>query len=276
MKRILFPTDFSEAATNAFVYALELAKIVHGELIVLHSYDLIPMDDQFFPENFNELYDSVEFANLDLFKDEVPRLHEIMDKHKLGHIKMTHELMEGDLFTNIKKSIHQNKIDYVVMGTSSNMGWEALFAGSNSGTVVLGLDVPMFCIPLGVKFKKIKTIGYINHYTSKDKEALTALLNMGKMFNAVVKSLYVRTSNSKMDAETKKRWEENFAKEPITFFEVRNDEIKQMILDFVSHQEIDVLAMLTYKSSFFEGMFVPNYAKKKEADIHIPILVIHA
>lgn len=276
MKRILFPTDFSEVATNAFVYALELANLVHAEIVVLHSYDLIPMDDQFFPENFNELYDSVEFANLDLFKDEVPRLHEIMDKHKLGHVKMTHELMEGDLFTNIKKSIHQNKIDYVVMGTSSNMGWEGLFAGSNSGTVVLGLDVPMFCIPLGVKFKKIKTIGYINHYTSKDKEALTALLNMGKMLNAVVKSLYVRTSKSELDAETKKRWEENFVKEPITFFEVRNEEIKQMILDFVSHQEIDVLAMLTYKSSFFEGMFVPNYAKKKEADIHVPILVIHA
>lgn len=276
MKHILFPTDFSEVATNAFVYALELADIVQAELIVLHSYDLIPMDHQFFPENFNELYDSVEFANFDLFKDEVPRLHEIMDKHKLGHIKMTHELMEGDFFTNIKKSIHQNKIDYVVMGTSSNMGWEALFAGSNSGSVILGLDVPMFCIPLGVKFKKIKTIGYINHYKSKDKEALGTALNMSKMLNAVVKSLYVRTSKSELDTETKKRWEENFNGEPVAFFEVRNDEIKQMTLDFVSHQEIDVLTMLTYKNNIFEGMFVPNYAKKNVSEIEIPILVIHA
>jgi nucleotide-binding universal stress UspA family protein len=276
MKRILFPTDFSEVAINAFVYALELAKIDEAELIVLHSYDLIPMDNQFFPENFNELYDSIEFANFDLFKEEVPKLRAIMEKHKSGHIKMSHRLMEGNLFVNIKKSIHEDKIDYVVMGTSGTTEWEALFAGSNSGTVILGLDVPMFCIPLGVKFKKIKTFGFINHYTSKDKEALYVILDMAKKINAKIKSLYVKTSNSEIDVETIIKWEESFSVEPITFFVIQSDGTKQIMLDFITHQHIDVLAMLTYKSSFFEGMFVPNYAKKKEADIDIPVLVIHA
>jgi nucleotide-binding universal stress UspA family protein len=37
MKRILFPTDFSEAATNAFIHALQFAKIVQGELVLLHA-----------------------------------------------------------------------------------------------------------------------------------------------------------------------------------------------------------------------------------------------
>jgi nucleotide-binding universal stress UspA family protein len=276
MKRILFPTDFSEVATNAFVYALEFAKKVEGEIIVLHSYDLIPMDNQFFPENFNEVYDSIEFANFDLFKEEIPKLRTIMEKHKAEHIKMTHRLMEGNLITNIKKSIHEDRIDYVVMGTSGGTEWEALFAGSNSGSVILGLDVPMFCIPFGVKFKEIRTIGYINHYTSKDKEVLGVVLDIAKMMHANVKSLYVRTGKSEIDTETQKKWEENFSEESIAFFEVRNKEIKQMTLDFVSHQEIDVLTMLTYKNNIFEGMFVPNYAKKKALDINIPILVIHA
>ena len=52
MKRILFPTDFSETATNAFVHALELAKIVEGELILLHTFELPVFDNQFFPENY--------------------------------------------------------------------------------------------------------------------------------------------------------------------------------------------------------------------------------
>jgi hypothetical protein len=38
MKRILF-NRFSEAATNAFVHALEFAKIVQGELVLLHAFD---------------------------------------------------------------------------------------------------------------------------------------------------------------------------------------------------------------------------------------------
>ena len=276
MKRILFPTDFSEVATNAFVYALELAKLVQAEVLVLHSYDLIPMDDQFFPENFNEIYDSVELANFEQFKEEIPKLRAIMEEHQMEHLKLTHRLMEGDLTANVKKSIEEDKIDYLVMGTSDVGEWEALFAGSHSGSVILGLDIPMFCVPFGVKFKAVKNIGYVNHYTPKDKEVLGVVLDIAKMMDATVKSLYVRTSKSEMDAETKKSWEEDFVKEPITFFEVRNDEIKQMTLDFVSRHEIDVLAMLTYKKNIFEGMFVPNYAKDNASGIKIPILVIHA
>lgn len=276
MKRILFPTDFSEVATNAFVYALELAKLVQAEVLVLHSYDLIPMDDQFFPENFNEIYDSVELANFEQFKEEIPKLRAIMEEHQMEHLKLTHRLMEGDLTANVKKSIEEDKIDYLVMGTSDVGEWEALFAGSHSGSVILGLDIPMFCVPFGVKFKAVKNIGYVNHYTPKDKEVLGVVLDIAKMMDVTVKSLYVRTSKSEMDAETKKSWEEDFVKEPITFFEVRNDEIKQMILDFVSRHEIDVLAMLTYKKNIFEGMFVPNYAKDNASGIKIPILVIHA
>jgi hypothetical protein len=37
-EKILFPTDFSTVATNAFVHAL-FAKIVHGELVLLHSFE---------------------------------------------------------------------------------------------------------------------------------------------------------------------------------------------------------------------------------------------
>jgi len=276
MKRILFPTDFSEVATNAFIYALEFANLVQGELIVLHSYDLIPMDNQFFPENFTELYDSIELANFDQFKEEIPKLRGIMEKHKLSHVKMTHRLMEGDLNSNIEKSIQEDEIDFVVMGTSGEREWEALFAGSNSGSVILGLKTPMICVPMGVKYRKIKTIGFINHYKTKDKMALYTLLDIAKTTNAKIKSLFIKTSNADVDVETIEKWEMEFSDEPIAFFVIQSDEIKEVELDFMNYQDIDVLTILTYKSSLFEGMFVPNYSKNTAPKIDIPILVIHA
>ncbi|TDD93661.1 universal stress protein [Flavobacterium cellulosilyticum] len=276
MKRILFPTDFSEVATNAFSYALEFANLIEGEVIVLHSFDLIPMDNQFFPENFTELYDSIELANFEQFKEEIPKLRQIMEKRNYEHIKMTHRLMEGDLFTNIKKSILEDKIDYIVMGTSAEREWEALFAGSNSGSVILGLNVPMICVPMGVQFKKFKKIGYINHYTPNDEKALYSLLDIAKKANAKIKSLYVKTSNSDIDTEYIEKWEAEFKQEPIAFCMIQSEDIKAVELDFISKQEIDILTILTYKSSLFENMFVPNYSKKTESEIQIPILVIHA
>lgn len=77
MKRILFPTDFSEIATNAFVHALKFAKVMEAEFVVFHSYELLAFDEEFFYENYSMIYDSVTLAEFDRFKDEVPILHKL-------------------------------------------------------------------------------------------------------------------------------------------------------------------------------------------------------
>ena len=104
MKCILFPTDFSEVANNAFVHALELAKTQEGELIVLHSFEMPVVDNQFFPENYMVIYESLELSQFDMFKDEIPKLRAIAQERNLDKIRMTHRLMDGDLVYNIKKS----------------------------------------------------------------------------------------------------------------------------------------------------------------------------
>lgn len=117
-KKILFPTDFSEVANNAFVHALEFAKIVQGEIILLHTFELPVFDNQFFPENYAVINDSLELSQFDIFKDEIPKLRAIAEERHLEKIKMTHRLMDGDLLFNVKKAIKEDKIDFVVMGTS--------------------------------------------------------------------------------------------------------------------------------------------------------------
>ena len=103
MKKILFPTDFSEVATNAFVHALEFAKIVQAELVILHTFELPIYDNQFFPENYAVIYDSLELSQIEMFKDENPKLRVIAEERHLSNIKLSHRLMDGDLLHNIKK-----------------------------------------------------------------------------------------------------------------------------------------------------------------------------
>jgi len=38
--KILFPTDFSEAADHAYIYALRLADVLAAEINIVHVYDL--------------------------------------------------------------------------------------------------------------------------------------------------------------------------------------------------------------------------------------------
>lgn len=274
MKKILFPTDFSEVANNAFVHALEFAKVVHAELVLLHTFELPVYDNQFFPENYAVIYDSLELSQFDAFKDEIPKLRAIAEEHHLDKIKMTHRLMDGDLLSNIRKSIKEDKIDFVIMGTSGATGWEAFFVGTNTGSVITEIDIPMLCVPLEAKFKKIKTIGFTTRFRTKDKKALKTVLDIAKKTNAKVKCLYVKTSSSDVSKETIEKWEAEFMQEPIEFFVITSDAVKETILDFILYKEIDVLTMLTYKRGFFEGIFKPSLTKKMATNFEIPILAI--
>lgn len=275
MKKILFPTDFSEVATNAFVHALEFAKIVQGELVLLHTFELPVFDNQFFPENYAVIYDSLELSQFDMFKEEIPKLRAIAEERHLDKIKMTHRLMDGDLLTNIKRAIKEDKIDFVVMGTSGVTGWDAFFVGSNAGSAIIGVDVPMLCVPLEAKFKKIGTIGFTTRFRPKDKKALKMVLDIARKTKAKVKCLYVKTSTSDVTKEIIEKWETEFMQEPIEFFVITSDAIKETILDFILYKDIDVLTMLTYKRGFFEGLFKPSFTKKLANNFDIPILAIH-
>ncbi len=275
MKKILFPTDFSEVANNAFIHALEFAKIVNGELVLLHTFELPVYDNQFFPENYNVIFDSLQLSQFDMFKDEIPKLRTIAEERKLEKIKMSHRLMDGNLLYNIKKSIREDKIDFVVMGTSGATGWEAFFMGTNTGAVLTAVDVPVLSIPLEAKFKKIETIGFTTRYRTKDKKALKEVLKIAKKTGAKVRCLYVKTSDSDVLETTIKDWEEEFEAEPIVFSVIPSDDVQGTIIDFILFKEIDVLAMLTYKRNFFVDLFQPSLVEKFSNRLEIPILAMH-
>ena len=188
---------------------------------------------------------------------------------------MSHRLMDGNLLHNIKKAIKEEKIDFIVMGTSGATGWEAFFIGTNTGNVLTAVDVPVLSVPLESKFKKIETIGFTTRYRAKDKKALKDVLKIAKKTNAQVKCLYVKTNNSDVSEATIKQWEEEFADEPIQFSVIPSDDIQDTILDFILFKDIDVLAMLTYKRNFFVELLKPSLTQKFSNRLHIPILAIH-
>ena len=275
MKKILFPTDFSEVANNAFVHALEFANKVKGELVLLHTFELPVFDSQFFPENYNILFDSLQLAQFDMFKDEIAKLRTIAEELKLDKIKMSHRLMDGNLIFNIKRAINEDEIKFVVMGTAGASGWEAFFLGTNAGSVISTINVPVLCIPLEAKFKKIETIGFTTRYREKDQQALKDVLKIAKKMKAKVKCLYVKTDYSDVPKETIKHWETEFEGEPVQFSIVQSDDVKGTILDFILFKDIDVLAMLTYKRNFFIELFKPSLTQKITNHSSIPILAVH-
>ncbi|MBL0738708.1 universal stress protein [Flavobacterium sp. GN10] len=275
MKKILFPTDFSDAATNAFVHALEFAKVVKAELILLHTFEIPVYDSQFFPENYASIYSSIELAKFEMFKDEIPKLRTIAAERNLEDIVIKHRLMDGDLIYNLKNAVEEDNVDFVIMGTNSVSDWTKFFTGSNTESVISGVEVPVLCIPIDAKYKKVKTIGFTTRYREKDKKELKKVLKIAKKTDAKVKSLYVKTSNSDVTEETRKEFEKEFAGENVEFLVLPSDDVKETILDFVLYKDIDILTTITHKRSFFESLFDSSFSKKIAKEVTIPILVMH-
>ncbi|MDQ6530492.1 universal stress protein [Flavobacterium sp. LHD-85] len=275
MKKILFPTDFSDAATNAFVHALEFAKVVNAELILLHTFEIPVYDSQFFPENYASIYSSIELAKFETFKDEIPKLRTIATERNLEDIVIKHRLMDGDLIYNLKNAVEEDQVDFVIMGTNSASDWTKFFTGSNTESVISGVEVPVLCIPIDAKYKKVKTIGFTTRYREKDKKELKKVLKIAKKTDAKVKCLYVRTSNSDVTEEARKEFEKEFAGENVEFLVLPSDDVKETILDFVLYKDIDILTTITHKRSFFESLFDSSFSKKIAKEVTIPILVMH-
>lgn len=275
MKKILFPTDFSDAATNAFVHALEFAKIVKAELILLHTFEIPVYDSQFFPENYASIYSSIELAKFEMFKDEIPKLRTIAMERNLEEIVIKHRLMDGDLIYNLKNAIEEDQIDFIIMGTNSVSDWTKFFTGSNTNSVIAGVDVPVLCVPAEAKYKKIKTIGFTTRYREKDKKELRKILKIARKTDAKVKSLYVKTSNSDVTDATRKEWENEFAGENVEFLVLPSDEVKETILDFVLYKDIDILTTITHKRSFFENLFDSGFSQKISKEVQIPVMIMH-
>ncbi|MFD2941792.1 universal stress protein [Flavobacterium notoginsengisoli] len=275
MKKILFPTDFSDAATNAFVHALEFAKIVKAELILLHTFEIPVYDSQFFPENYASIYSSIELAKFEMFKDEIPKLRAIASERKLDDIIIKHRLMDGDLIYNLKNAVEEDQVDFVIMGTSGVSDWTKFFTGSNTNSVISGVEVPVLCVPIYAKYKKIKTIGFTTRYREKDKKELKKILKIAKKTDAKVKSLYVKTSNSDVSDTTIKEWEKEFAGENVDFLVLPSDDVKDTIVDFILYKDIDILTTITHKRSFFESLFDSSFSKKISKEVSIPVLIMH-
>jgi hypothetical protein len=88
--------------------------------------------------------------------------------------------MDGSLLFNIKKSIQEDNIDFIVMGTSGATGWEAFLLGINTGNVLATVEVPVLSVPLDAKYCNIGVIGFTTRYRDKEKKTLKEVVEIAK------------------------------------------------------------------------------------------------
>ena len=277
MKKILFPTDFSEKANNAFIYALKWAEKYDAEITVLHVYELPILDMSYVdvPIYQAEVYQSLELNSFENFKDQIPVLREIAEKNQLGHIPMKNVLLSGDLVSNILQLVESERINFVIMGTSRVSGFKEMFLGTNTASVMTGSEAYVIGIPDDSSYQPIHKICFTTQYSSEEQDTLRKLIPIAKKFDAEIECIYIQTEDNKVKDVIIADWNVLFANEKVHFNTVKSENVEDSIMEFVNSKNIDLLAVAKHKRGFWDSLFHASLTKKLAYQIHIPLLVLH-
>ena len=142
MNRILVPTDFSDTALKAALYAAEIARKSGATVCLLHAAELgHEYIHQPFPlnEKYNELVKEERSDELLELAKIVTNLYE--------NIKVEIALVKPDVVDNIITFCHAHRFDLIAMGTKGSSGIKEVIAGSTTARVIAKTTVPVLAIP---------------------------------------------------------------------------------------------------------------------------------
>jgi nucleotide-binding universal stress UspA family protein len=273
--RILFPTDFSDAAEHAFVYALQMAKASKASIVTFHAYLLPDIRGVNLPNTLREVYNSISLEEFDNFRDTIPTLRDIALREGAGDIEIKHVLQQGQSVPAILNAIPANNIDLVIMGTTGAGLLKELFLGSVAAEVMENAEVPVLAVPVGAVFDgTIDKIAVTTELMEEDERALVKILDFARIYDAQVSCVNADVSHT---AKYSDRLGEFRAKFPeVEFHVIDTVNVEGSVKAFVEQHQIDILAMVIHKRGKLKEMFTYSMTKRFAYHLRTPILAIQA
>lgn len=282
MKKILFPTDFSDTANNAFLYTLHLAKLYNAEVFITHIYDKKVISTLYGgqPELVATIYVDVELDEFEYFKEESKKLRMIAEENNLSDVKLNFIFKSGSLVSTLGEIIEKEKINLVVMGTSGATNFEKKLWGSNTMNALRSLDIPILSIPKKAIFKGVKNIGFASALKDSDKPILANLLNFYDDNNLIIKVLYVIKNDKNIEVEEQlidkkiASWESEFRNEKLIFIKKISDSVTKGIYQLIFDENIDIVVIAKRDLSFIDSLFTHSLSEDLAKKMDFPLLVV--
>ena len=143
IKRILCPTDFSQASLSALPYAVEIARLFNAQIFVIYVVPVLPPaagELGFYPEPAAIEYMAAFRTDADKQIDQM--LREQIPKE----VKASKVLRDGDAASEILQAVEKLQIDLVTIATHGRTGWQHLVFGSVAEKVIRMCKVPVLTV----------------------------------------------------------------------------------------------------------------------------------
>lgn len=278
MKKILFPTDYSETANNAFKYALQLADSKNAELYVLHVYDPPIISGPISPSLVDNVIKRNDFEKLEQLHANSPILKTLRSELNLDHVEVFFKVKEGLLIPEIQNAIDQHDIDFVVMGTDgNNASFHKKILGTNTINTISKVKVPVLSVPKEATYKPLEKIIFTSLFSEEEEETLDQLVEAAEKLGATIKCVHVKQKNCESCIKVYERWKERYKGRPVSFHVFTSDNIEKAIMEFIhSEQPVSMVATIQRPKSFFESILQKSTTQHLAKHLKVPFFVYKA
>lgn len=266
MKKILCPTDFSDAAQNATVYAAKLAQATHCDLTLLHVHSMFDL--------------SLSSASSNTSSIQRPSLLELLSQEvsKAFKISCYAEEMKGT--KRLSSIIHDQaqSYDLIVMGTNGPNDTYQLLSGSNTYNVIIKSETPLLIIPEDYQYHEVKTMVFAFDYLSMQGLKLTHLVPFVKSVKCELLVLQILEESPSKEFEKELKELQFIIRQynndlNIRFETIRDSDVVHGISSFILKTQPDVLALLFRHRNSLENLFHKSVIKNISAICNYPLYV---
>lgn len=281
MKKIIVPTDFSDNALKATIYAAELAKKSGAAVLLTHIVE--PVTDSI--RQPHALHGRLEEEIVHNRKKE---LAEIQQSFAQAYPDITTEieLAKGTIITSLLDVANRKEADIIVMGTKGATGLKEVFLGSVATGIIGKTKIPVLAIPGDYEVEEPDAILFATNHFEENKTLLIRIADIAKLFSTVVHvAVFVDTDTAEatdyIDNQKQLGHYMNFLK--IAFPDVSfkgellaGKEFEETIEKYDSENAVDIIAMITYPKSFWEKFLKKSITRRMAFHSKIPVLAIPA
>ena len=273
MKTILFPTDFSENAVHASLYAGMLAKLYDANLVLLHVHHIpmVPQSNHSFEvRNAISLNEKGAKEDLEVFNKQF--IHDT----NLPAERITQQVEYGFAAEKIVGIAKILKADMIVMGTQGASDMMDKWLGTHAQEVMKTAECPVFTIPKNVPINYPQRILYAADFKGDETLATEKLLYMAKPLGAACKAVhihdYYEPNIGHVVEATIEELKEEFKNEDISFHQLHRAEIIEGLEGYMKTYKPDVLAMAIHEKSFLENIFDTSITRHFIQEAKLPML----
>ncbi|MCL8007578.1 universal stress protein [Gelidibacter japonicus] len=270
---ILLPTDFSENAWSAALYAIRMYAKVPCTFYFSHAWTFVNTGSRtYISPSYIDTLQNTSKEQLETLKQRA----QFVSPHSEHEFKTI--FSEDFLSESIKTAIKDHAIDLVVMGTKGATGAKEFLLGSNSVNVIKKVKLcPILLVPHKYEYAKTDRIAFATDFKRPYGDEILPLISLAKLQKSNLEILHI---NGPDDLTEKQQVNLNtltqlLKDQPHNVHWIPEIGTKEEIISaFIEENNINLITMINYEHSFLEYVLNEPIIKKMGYHSLIPFMVI--